>query len=162
MRKALTVMPVAAAMATMLAVAVPVAAGEQAPAKDGAAATTIAGRQSAFLMSAALFGSIKAAVERGDPVKTQGFPARALARWAKTVPAMFPAGSTSATSEALPTIWSDSAGFARAAADYAAATDRLAALAKAEDQAGFAAQVAVVGKSCGGCHDSYRKPEDKH
>ncbi|RYD57236.1 MAG: cytochrome c [Sphingomonadales bacterium] len=119
----------------------------------------IAGRQAAFLMSAAAFGGMKAAIDRGDDVKTQAFAARALARWAAAVPGMFPAGSMSDRSEALPIIWSDRAGFEARAAAYAEATAKLADFAKAGDKEGFAAQRELVGGTCKGCHDTYRKPQ---
>lgn len=124
-------------------------------------AAIVAGRQAAFLLSAADFGGIKAAIARGDDVTTQAFAARSLARWAKTIPAMFPAGTGIAPSEALPTIWTDRAGFEAKAAAYAEAADKLAALAKAGDKPGFAAQFGEVGKSCGACHDAYRVPDKK-
>jgi cytochrome c556 len=124
-------------------------------------AAIVAGRQAAFLLSAADFGGIKAAIARGDDVTTQAFAARSLARWAKTIPAMFPAGTGIAPSEALPAIWTDRAGFEAKAAAYAEAADKLAALAKAGDKPGFAAQFGEVGKSCGACHDAYRVPDKK-
>lgn len=127
-----------------------------APSPDGG---VIAGRQAAFLMSAAAFGGMKAAIDRGDDVKTQAFAARALARWAAALPGMFPAGSMSDKSEALPVIWSDRAGFEARAGAYAEAATKLADLAKAGDKAGFAAQREVVAGTCGACHDTYRKPQ---
>lgn len=132
------------------------------PAAADANADIIAGRKAAFLMSAALFGQIKGAIDRGDDPKTVGFAARGLANWAKAIPGMFPAGSTSPTSEALPAIWSDRANFEARAADYAAAATKLADLAKAGDKPGLAAQFGEVGKACKACHDAYRKPDDKH
>jgi cytochrome c556 len=122
-------------------------------------ADIIAGRKAAFLMSGALFGQIKAGVDRGDDPKALGFAARSLSGWAKAIPGMFPAGSTAANSDALPIIWSDRAGFEAKAADYAAAAAKLADLAKAGDKPGFAAQFAVVGGACKACHDTYRKPQ---
>jgi cytochrome c556 len=122
-------------------------------------ADIIAGRKAAFLLSGALFGQIKAGVDRGDDPKTLGFAARSLSGWAKAIPGMFPAGSTAANSDALPVIWSDRAGFEAKAADYAAAAAKLADLAKAGDKPGFAAQFAVVGGACKACHDTYRKPQ---
>ncbi|MDG2535673.1 cytochrome c [Sphingomonas sp. HITSZ_GF] len=129
------------------------------PAAADPTADVIAGRKAAFLMSAALVGQIKAGVERGDDPKTLAFAARALSRWASALPGLFPAGSTAPDSDALPAIWSDRAGFEAKAADYAAATAKLADLAKAGDKPGFAAQFAAVGATCKACHDSYRKPQ---
>lgn len=122
-------------------------------------ADIIAGRQAAFLLSGALVGQIKAGVDRGDDPKTLGFAARSLASWAKALPGMFPFDSGVAPSEALPTVWSDRAGFEARAADYAAAASKLADLAKAGDKPGFAAQFAVLGGTCKACHDTYRKPQ---
>jgi cytochrome c556 len=126
------------------------------------ASGVIAGRQAAFRMSGALAGQIKGAIDRGDDPKTMAFAARALAGWAKALPGMFPAGSDAAPSNALPTVWSDRAGFEAKAADYAAAAAKLAELAKAGDKPGFAAQFAEVGKACGACHSGYRKADDHH
>lgn len=119
----------------------------------------ISGRKAAFLMSGALFGSIKGAIDRGDDVKTQAFAARSLARWAAALPGMFPAGSLSESSDALPVIWSDRAGFEARAAAYAEAATKLADLAKAGDKPGFAAQWTAVRATCSSCHDTYRKPQ---
>lgn len=144
-----------------------VATGSGASARGGNAVTldardeVIAGRKAAFLLSAGVFGGMKGAIDRGDDVKSQAFAARGLARWAAALPGMFPAGSVSDASEALPAIWSDRAGFEAKAAAYAEAAGKLADLAKAGDKPGFAAQWAVVGKTCGACHDTYRKPSAK-
>lgn len=77
----------------------------------GDAAQVIAGRRAAFLMSGALMGQIKGAIDRGDEVGKVGFAVRSIAAWAKALPGMFPAGSDAAPSEALPNVWSDRAGF---------------------------------------------------
>jgi cytochrome c556 len=148
-----------AGAALLLGSAMASARGSHAVAPDPQA-EIIAGRQAAFRMSAAVFGGMKAAIDRGDDVKTQAFAARGLAGWARALPGMFPAGSMSPTSEALPVIWSDRAGFEARAAAYAEAATKLAALAKAGDAPGFAAQWAVLGGTCSGCHDTYRKPQE--
>jgi cytochrome c556 len=149
-----------AGAALLLGSAVASARGSRAVAPDPYA-ETISGRKAAFLMSAALFTGMKGAIDRGDDVKTQAFAARALARWAAALPGMFPAGSMSPASEALPVIWSDRAGFEARAAAYAEAAGKLADMAKAGDKAGFAAQWDAVRGACGACHDTYRKPSAK-
>jgi cytochrome c556 len=143
-----------AGAALLLGTAVASASGGAA---DPGVAETIAGRQAAFRMSAALFGGMKGAIARGDDPRTLAFASRSLASWAKAIPGMFPAGSGEGT-EALPAIWSDRAGFEAKAAGYAAAAARLADLAKAGDKEGFAAQFDEVGATCSACHDKYRKP----
>ncbi|MDQ2879503.1 MAG: cytochrome c [Pseudomonadota bacterium] len=126
--------------------------GATARPQDDAVAT----RQAAFRMSGAVFGSMKAAIHRGDDVKTLAFAAKALASWAHALPGVFPAGSGGAGSDALPAVWSDRAGFEKDAAQYAAEADRLSVLAAAGDTAGFAAQLTVVGGTCGACHAAYK------
>jgi cytochrome c556 len=121
----------------------------------------VAERQAAFRMSAVTFGAVKAMAESGgDPTKA-AFPASGLAAWAKALPGAFPAGSDVPPTEALPTVWSDAAGFARAAGAYQVATGKLVAAAKAGDAAGLKAAVDETGKACGTCHDSYRKQKPK-
>ncbi|WP_160296862.1 c-type cytochrome [Sphingomonas sp. ERG5] len=124
-------------------------------------AAILAGRKAAFLLSAANFGGMKAVIDSGGDVTKQAFAARSLANWAKALPGMFPPGSNVAPTEALPNVWTDRAGFDAKAAAYAEAAGKLAALAKAGDKPGFAAQWGEVGKTCGGCHDTYRKDDKK-
>jgi cytochrome c556 len=120
----------------------------------------IAARQASLDMSAITFHSMGDAMKAGRDAKSQGYPAAVLAKWAKALPRMFPAGTgageTSAASQALPLIWRDRANFDRAAANYAAATAQLAALAAANDTAGFTKQLDEVNQACGLCHARYK------
>jgi cytochrome c556 len=69
----------------------------------------------------------------------------------------FPAGTEAGgDTKALPAIWSDRAGFDKAADTYTDAVDKLLALAQAGDTAGFTTQFAAVGDTCGACHRTYR------
>lgn len=145
-----------AASALLLAATAASAGGHSAAGPDYAG--VIKGRQAGMRMSAALAGSIKGAIDRGDDVKTQASAARALAAWASAVPGMFPEGSDTAPTEALPAVWSDWAGFKARADGYAAATAKLAAAAQAGDKDAFAAAFGEVRGACGACHDSYKKP----
>lgn len=119
----------------------------------------IAGRQAAMKLSGATFGSIKATIDAGGDVTKLAFPAKALTDWARAIPGMFPAGSDGGTTKALPTVWSDPAGFANASAAFEAEARKLGDLAKAGDAAGVAAQWAIVRGTCGACHDTYRQPD---
>src|SRR5271169_969013 len=105
----------------------------------------IAARQASLDMSSITFHSMGDAMKAGREAKSQGYPAAALAKWAKALPRMFPAGTgegeTSVNSQARAAIWRDRAGFDRAAASYADATARLAALAAANDTAGLTRQL---------------------
>jgi cytochrome c556 len=76
---------------------------------------------------------------------------------AAKIPGLFPAGSdTGATkSLALPTVWSDNAGFNAAAAKLGA--DAKTAMA-ATDGAAFAVAYKTVQGDCNACHMTYRAP----
>jgi cytochrome c556 len=117
---------------------------------------TIAARQAAFQLSAVVAGGMKAAVERGQPAKSQAFAAKALAKWADALPLMFPAGSLGADSRAKPDIWLNRGDFDAKAASYAASAHALAGAAEANDAAAFATQLAATQQSCGACHSAYR------
>jgi cytochrome c556 len=75
---------------------------------------------------------------------------------------MFPPGSGTASSGALPTVWSDRAGFEASAAAMTAAASKLADLAAAGDAAGANAQWDALKAACNDCHTKYRKPDEKH
>jgi cytochrome c556 len=121
----------------------------------------VAARQASLDMSSITFRLMGDAMKAGREAKSQGYPASALAKWAKVLPRMFPSGTgkgeTSAETQALPAIWQDRAGFEKAAANYAAATARLAALAKANDTAGFTKQLDEVNQACAVCHGRYKE-----
>lgn len=119
----------------------------------------VAARQAAFRLNVASFLGLKAAIARGDDVKTLALPAGAMAAWARAMPGLFPAGAITPQSKALPSVWSDRQGFEAAAADMALAAAKLNELAKAGDAAGVQAQFAVLGGTCAACHDKYRQPE---
>ncbi len=67
----------------------------------------------------------------------------------------FDASTASVQSKALPAVYSEHAKFSRAAEDMQRAIDNLAAV-KGGDEAAFKAAAGAVGKTCGGCHDSFR------
>jgi cytochrome c556 len=145
-----------------LAAACLVAAAGVAGARPGLSAEQfIAARQASLDMSAVTIGGIKSAIKGGQEAKTQAYPATALAKWARVLPTLFPAGTgqgqTRAPTHALARIWTDRAGFDKAAADYAAATGRLVDLAKANDTAGFQAGLAEVSQACIACHRAYKE-----
>ena len=121
----------------------------------------IAARQASLDMSSITFRSMRDALKAGGEAKSQGYPAAALAKWAKALPRMFPPGTgkgeTSVRTQALLVIWQDRAGFDRAAANYADATTRLAALAAANDTPGFSRQLEEVDQACGSCHARYKE-----
>jgi cytochrome c556 len=73
-----------------------------------------------------------------------------------TFPTLFPEGSDSGDTRALPAIWQNKADFEAHAAKLA--TDaKAAADAAATSQEAFTAAFATVGQDCGACHQLYRK-----
>jgi cytochrome c556 len=59
-------------------------------------------------------------------------------------------------SAALPAVWAEPKKFQEAADRLQGETVKLAAAARAKDEAGVKAQWGAVGKACGACHDSFR------
>lgn len=117
----------------------------------------IAGRQAGFDLMQGVVAGMKAAIEAGQPVKPLVPGAKGLVAWSKVIPTEFPAGTESGhETKAKPEIWSDAAGFAKAAAGLQEAATKLVTLAEADDKAGFAEQFEAMGKTCGGCHRAYR------
>jgi cytochrome c556 len=114
-------------------------------------------RQSGQDLVLGTFSGVRAVVAAKGDVKTLEKPADALARWMKQFPSQFPPGSdTGHDTKALPAVWSDSAGFQKAADNFVEAADKLSQLAKAGDTDGVTSQVKVVGDACGACHKTYR------
>jgi cytochrome c556 len=121
----------------------------------------VAARKAGMGMSGALMSSMKAAIDAQTSPRGQAFAAASLARWARAMPGVFPAGSSQAelgegATGAKAEIWTNHADFAARAAAFATATTRLQDLARADDAAGFAAQWAEVRAACQACHDVYK------
>ena len=76
----------------------------------------------------------------------------------RDLPAMFPAGSDSGPTRALPAVWSDRAGFDRAAANMVTALGALRTAAASGDVAATTAAFGQAGATCGACHRTYRGP----
>ncbi|SCW38525.1 c-type cytochrome [Ancylobacter rudongensis] len=74
---------------------------------------------------------------------------------AKVLPTLFPAGSGTGDTEALPAIWTNKADFDARFAKLG--TDAAAARAAITDEASFKANFPGVVRNCGGCHDNYRQ-----
>ena len=83
--------------------------------------------------------------------------ARQIATLSHTVVAMFPKGSEGGRAKAE--IWSDWAGFVKAADDFKAAAPKLVAAADSMNAGQVGAALGAVGKTCGGCHKPFRTPK---
>lgn len=119
----------------------------------------IAARQSAYMLSAGDFAAMKQAADAGADVRQLVFPARAMARWARTLPSLFPAGTDGGASKATAAVWSDRAGFEARATAYADAARALAEAAQSGDRAVFLERWNAVRGTCSGCHDTYRQSD---
>jgi cytochrome c556 len=128
-------------------------------------AASITERQALMKLVGASFGSIKAAIDSKDAAQIKGAEgrARAIAAAAAAIPTMFPAGSDAKAGKtaALDKIWSDAAGFKKAADDMGATATKLADALKSGDPAAALAAFGAVGKDgCGGCHGAYRAKQN--
>jgi len=74
---------------------------------------------------------------------------------------LFPKGSTSDKSRALPAIWEKWDEFSKNPAKVKKAANDVADAAKAKDDAALPAKVKALGEACGGCHKNFRAEEKK-
>lgn len=96
---------------------------------------------------------IKNQVRMGD----LAFHADALVGLAEVAPEVFPEGSITEKSEALPAIWEDPDGFDKAMDRFIEASDQFADIARGGDMAEIGPALKELGGACKGCHDNYRK-----
>jgi cytochrome c556 len=102
--------------------------------------------------------AIGAATKTGKPADAVK-PAEAIAAALEKFPGMFPAGSESPLSRAKPEIWTDKAKFDEKAKQGREAALALAATAK--EGGDLKAASGKMFKTCKGCHESFRKPEEE-
>jgi cytochrome c556 len=146
----------------------------------GLVAVTMAALAGAMAAAEAQTGTGQAITTRKEAMKGQGAAMRTLtpivrgeAPWnqqaavqaattinntAKVIPSVFPQGSGPGAGEtdALPAIWSNFSDFQAKAKALETESGKLLQLAQSGDEAGFKAQFPAVGRSCGGCHETYR------
>ena len=84
--------------------------------------------------------------------------ATAINDTAKKIPSLFPPGSGTGDTNALPAIWEKNADFVAAAKKLEDASGAVLKAAQANDEAGVKTAFPTVGQACGGCHTPYRKP----
>ncbi|MCB2100074.1 MAG: cytochrome c [Rhodobacterales bacterium] len=89
-----------------------------------------------------------------DRIQANG---RMIAEHAARIPALFPAGSGHAPSEALPAVWTDRARFEGLAADLGTAARALEAAAATGQKGPVAKAFRGTGQVCGACHDGFRQ-----
>ncbi len=85
--------------------------------------------------------------------------ATALGATADMIGDLFPEGSGGDDTDALDSIWEDAEGFAAAVAAYEDAARAMAEAGGADSQ-GLMRAMANLGRTCSGCHDNYRRPDE--
>jgi cytochrome c556 len=120
-----------------------------------AQADVIEKRQQAMKGNSADAKAIKAAVESKD-YATIETKAKDIMGTAEKIPGLFPKGSTTGKTKALPEIWEKPDDFAKAAKNLSKAAGELAATAKGKDDAAIGEKVKAVSGACGGCHKAFR------
>lgn len=121
-----------------------------------AQADVIKQRQENRKETAATMRSIKGVIDSKGDVKAVVASAAKLKTLEAAFVKMFPAGSDKGETKALPTVWSDSAGFQAASKAVDAAYDKLAVAAGSGDLAAVTAAFGETGKACGACHEKFR------
>jgi cytochrome c556 len=87
--------------------------------------------------------------------------ADSLAAHAKLVTSAFEHKVTAGPTDAEPEIWEKTDEFAKDVKAFETETAKLAEVVKAGDPAAIGPQLKATGKSCGGCHDTFRKPKEE-
>ncbi len=121
-----------------------------------AQADVIKQRQDNRKEAGATMRAIKGVLDASGDVKTLVAQAAKLKTLETAFEKMFPAGSDKGETKALPTVWSDSAGFMAASKAADAAYDKLATAAGSGNLDATKAAFGDTGKACGACHDKYR------
>jgi cytochrome c556 len=104
--------------------------------------------------------AIKGALEKKD-YATIETKAKDIGNNMDKVVDLFPKGSTSDKSRALPAIWEKWDDFSKHPGQVKKAANDVAAAAKAKDDAALPAKVKALGDACGSCHKNFRAEEKK-
>lgn len=113
-------------------------------------------RKDGFQSNRKNLGAIKTVVDGNGPASGALAPAQEMAAFGAKLPSLFPQGSGTGDTKATPAIWSDWAGFQKAAKDFETAATAVASAASANNIDGVKAGFAQLGATCGACHDKYR------
>ena len=121
-----------------------------------AQADVIKARQDDRKQAAAAMRAIKGIIDAKGPTAGAVEQAAKMKQLQVAFDKMFPAGSDKGETKALPTVWSDWAGFQAASKNADAAYDKIAVAAGSGDMAALTAAFGDAGKACGACHDKFR------
>jgi len=84
-----------------------------------------------------------------------------MANMAQLIAPAFKENVATDATDAKPEIWQDWAKFETKIADFEEAARNLEAAASGPDPAAVGPAMKALGKSCGGCHETFRKPEEE-
>jgi cytochrome c556 len=121
-----------------------------------AQADVIKERQENRKQVAAAMRSVKGVIDSKGDVKTVVEAAAKMKTLETAFEKMFPVGSDKGDTKALPTVWTDTAGFQAASKNAEGAFDKLAVAAGSGDLAAVGAAYTDTGKACGACHEKFR------
>lgn len=118
----------------------------------------IAERKENRKQTAAAMRAIKGIIDAKGPTAGAVEQAAKLKTLEAAFVKLFPAGSeTGGETRALPTVWSDGAGFLAASKNADMAYDKLAVAAGSGDMAALTAAFGDTGKACGACHEKFQR-----
>jgi cytochrome c556 len=97
-----------------------------------------------------------------DRPKDAAYHAESLNKTSKILLSLFPEGTgpDAVKTDAKPEVWSDRTGFEAAVKAYSDATAQYMEVASSGDMDAIKGAFGKVGKSCGGCHDSFKVDDD--
>jgi cytochrome c556 len=150
---------IGAAMVSVLAVSFSAHAQEPAaPKKDG----RISYRQNLMSSVGGDMGAIADILKYQLPWTAHAAThAASLHSHAQLVAAAFEPKVFEGPTDAMPEIWEKPDEWKQSIEKFVAETGKLADVAKTGDPAQIGPQVKATGKTCGSCHDSFRKPEEE-
>ena len=120
-----------------------------------AQADVIKERQENRKQAGAAMRAIKGVIDAKGPTEPAVEQAAKLKTLQGALVKLFPAGSDKGETKALPTVWSDWAGFEAANKNAEASYDKLAVAAGSGDIAALTAAFGDTGKACGACHEKF-------
>ena len=127
-------------------------------------AQLVQNRQAGYKQIGAAFRGVQEQVRASEPsLPALRQHAAALARLAPQVSGWFPAGTgpeAGVRTRALPVIWSNGQAFRTASVNLVVAARQLDAAARGTDLAAIRSAAQALGRTCGGCHDQFRGPEN--
>jgi cytochrome c556 len=136
--------------------ALPVMAGAESDPED-----IIKYRQNVMKSNGANMGAMAAILQGKVPEYKDRLDdhARGVQAGTKNIPALFPKGSDFGETEALESVWKDTAGFKKRADDTSKKADALAKAVAGGDRKAIEARFKELSDSCKACHKDFRKEQ---